>query len=1030
VGQCRLVLTVELGAHGPTRVVDEESARVGIAREAHYVYANGRLASAKTPFELERGLPGTRYEYGSAGRVRAVTSSEGERVEYHWLFGWLWQIEQIGEGDPAHRFTHPGEVAPDVYAVTHTHPLGGRTRWVFTAAGHVLAIERLDAGEVLSVEWDVDRNRAVRIVGFDGAARHFEDWVDDDPGRVIEPSGNVVTVGYEPAGVDRRQPLRRPIRSLSDSLGAVLAVGYDAAGRPESWQNGEGEVVAAGHLGGRISDTLAPWGAVTEFTSYGVHGHWRSAQRSTAPELPVHRRFDRVGNLLVPAAGLQPGGVLERAYDPDRRLAGIDLAGADDGGAPTTTDAVAIERRSDGRPLEIRRPHGADHQLEYDALGRLERLREWVDGAWTETIYEYDLAGNPTRIQQPNGVSEELDYDAYGRTLERRVLRDGTVEAFARFERSRGRLDRWYDSVRDQWESFDYDVAGRPERVVYSGLGESIAFEYDLRSRVTKKTFRIAAIVRELETEWDLADRRTRVFTRDAGGDERDLVRPVYAQGRLAALEYGNGLRREHVYGAEGRFAGYRTTQILTGALVEESSIELRREFGPARLEVTSRSETVLATSEEVYGLSPGGSLQTLAGLMGARVFRWQARTWIGGLIQDEDARVYAWDERSNPVDDSDGDAFVYNAERNRLVSATVGGVSHTYSYDESGFVTSRDGLEIGWTATGRLARVGSETNPLALVAWDLADRPVRIEALGWLHLAHVSLPFAGEERAYRHLDPLGNVGFLSDEQGQVTSHRRYQPFGLDRVYGLDDPDEGHHASFARGVELRANGLSTGLVLLGARVLDSEVGRFLSQDPVLQLVSQYSYALGNPVQYEDADGRSASVKPEVRAAQLEARAAQLGVVATQLDINIAQIGVATSLLTFATAATGNPVGVGIALAAGAIAASVVNLYAASIRAEISSLRAQASAIRAAALAGAARDRVPPRPPQRGRLEIGIEGVTSPAFLLPLAPLPEIALPPVCGPSTGSRSPQPQAALALALLGLVALLALAGRERRA
>lgn len=1041
--QCRRVYTLELGAHGPLRAVDEESARAGGVREVRYQWQGDRLVRARSAFEVDRGLPGTRYEYATGGLVTALATSEGERVEYHWLFGWLWRIARRGEGDPAHTFSYPARVEgqPGVYRVLHTGPLGGRTRFTFDDGGHVLAIERLDSGERLDIAWDAALHRPVQLVGFDGAVRRYEDWHDDDAGRVLEPSGNVVTYGYEPDGVDRRDPFARPLRRVDDSLGPVLAIDYDPSGRPERWSNGEGDAIEVEHwsAGGEMASATSPWGERTDFRSYGVHGHWRTAVVGSAPDLAVQRKLDRVGNLRVPAAGLQPGGLLERAYDPERRLAAIEVAAADDAGALAGTGVVAIERRSDGRPLSISRPGGADHQLEYDALGRLVGLRERAGGDWHETRYEYDAEDHPTRIARPNGTSEELDYDVYGRVLERRLLRDGVVEAHARFEYAEGRLDRAYDSVRDQWQSFEYDAAGRPVRSVYSRLGEWLAFEYDLRSRTTRETFAFGPLVRVIETDWDLADRRTRVATRDGQGAVRDLVRPIHAAGRLVAIEYGNGLRREHRFGPDGRFQGYLTTRLADGSLVEDNQLRIERRFDPSRLELVTRSQSDLATTEEVYWLSPGGSPHTAEGLMGARVFRWQARSWVDGLVQHEDERVYAWDELGNRQG-AGGDVFVYDAERSRLLAATVDGTSHDYGYDPAGFATLRDGLELAWTAGGRLARVGPASAPLARADWDLAGRPVRVEVLGqlrelalfggrvelasdgspgWLHLAHVSLPFVGEERAYRHLDPLGNVGLVSDEAGQVTSHRRYQPFGLDRVYGVDGGSQGHHAGFVGGSELRRDGVGTGLVLLGARVLDSQVGRFLSADPVLQWLSQYAYALGNPVRYQDAGGATPIGKPPVSAADLEWAAAQASLHAAEANAAAADVALKAAVLGVAALVSGGAVPLVVLGGAVGVVSTGFAREATRFELQAAELRAQAAAIRASQAAMAAAPPSVLEPEVRKELILLPDELHPlPDFALPLAP--GLAPPPVCGPSAGWGG-GPRAAPLLALLCLLASL---------
>jgi RHS repeat-associated protein len=185
-------------------------------------------------------------------------------------------------------------------------------------------------------------------------------------------------------------------------------------------------------------------------------------------------------------------------------------------------------------------------------------------------------------------------------------------------------------------------------------------------------------------------------------------------------------------------------------------------------------------------------------------------------------------------------------------------------------------------------------------------------------------------------------VGLTTDETGTVTSHRRYHPFGLDRVYGGESFGEDDPHGFVGGIELRHDGMETGLVVLGARVLDSDVGRFLSQDPVFQWVYQYTYAQGNPVDWVDLEGRHPVPKAEAPSD-----------LAAQLD-GFAGFLEASSKYTITLAAllglTGDPVAVpvgavGVVLGAGAAAVGKL-----------------ADAVRAAQSASEAGSRMPPPPP--------------------------------------------------------------------
>jgi RHS repeat-associated protein len=86
---------------------------------------------------------------------------------------------------------------------------------------------------------------------------------------------------------------------------------------------------------------------------------------------------------------------------------------------------------------------------------------------------------------------------------------------------------------------------------------------------------------------------------------------------------------------------------------------------------------------------------------------------------------------------------------------------------------------------------------------------------------------------------------FVSKGDGAIVGRASYRGFGTHTVTG-----QLGERSFAGGFEV--SGL--GLVVLGPRVLDSDTGRFLSQDPVFNAVNLYAYAQGNPVFFWDPSG--------------------------------------------------------------------------------------------------------------------------------------------------------------------------------
>jgi len=838
---CLPFYTLELDAEGdPLTATD---ARTG--RRAEFSYDGlGRLVTARTPLDVAEGWSGTRYEYATATTLLgSITSSEGERIEYAWQTGRrIREVLQVGEGNPRHRFRFLARDGDGLYPTVHTNPLGGETRYRFDAQRRLRDAVLDDTGETFTYAWSGLRMASATLPT--GVTTGFE-FVQDDLATLSLPSGNVVTIEYEPGAVNFGDPSRRAIRRVTDSLGTVEERSYDTNGRLLSVTDGTGEVTSQTYLLGQTLASQTRGGVTQTFSVYGVHGHWLDSGGAAEDQ----RSFDPIGNERIPRSLLRGGGILSRDYDANRELSGLALAGTDQG-VVVSQASLSIDRRSDGRMTAVSRPGGGDHAFTYDSLGRILEQRERVDGVWQVTLHEYDAAGNLTARTRPNGMREEFDHDVYGRRTGHRILRDGVLEGEGLLVYANGVPVSFYDSIRGGFEVYAYDAAGRRSDVTFA-YGESLHRDYDLRSRLTKETFSAPGIgeIRVIEYGFDLADRPTTLTV-----DGEESIRRIYEDGRIARIEYGNGLTREFDYEPQtGLLTAAQTTDAL-GAVVETSTIARTLEFAPIRDQLTTTTATAIASTQEQYWIGVGGSLGNPDQAVGKRVFGWSGGS--GGT------ESFVYDPLSNLVGDADGDTFTYNAEGNRLLAATLAetGIPIDYSYDEAGFVTSRGGVPITWTAAGRLASYGEVS-----VEWDMLGRPLsftvgsverdvalfggRVErdpdsgALLATDLGEVSAGF-GPERRYRHLDVRANVSFVSDESGAVVSHYRYAPYGVDAVFGIDEGG----VSFVGRPEIGD------LMLLGARVYDPAVARFLSPDPVFQVVNQYAYTLGNPVWFTDPDG--------------------------------------------------------------------------------------------------------------------------------------------------------------------------------
>ena len=876
-------------AGNPLSVTDARTERVA---DLHYD-GLGRLVVARDALAMDEGWPGFQYEYSLGGTLlTAVTNSEGERIEYAYQGNRrIRDVIQVGEGNPAHRFAYSGKDAAGFYKTFHTNPLGALTRYTVDRQRRLHRMEIVDASEMITITWNGSRPMSMKLPN--GATTLYT-YVGDDLTALTQPSGNVVTYTYEPGAVSLDDPLARPFRRIEDVVGVIQERSYDPQGRIESATNGEGEGVSLAHGPAALESFTNPAGLTRSFPFYGVHGHWLDVTGATNEK----RAFDLVGNPTVTSAGNQEGGVLTRGYDGGRNLTSLAVA-ATEAGSVVSQDIVSISHRSDGRREYVARPGGADHDFVYDTFGRLIELREKVDGVWQATRFAYDAAGNVLAQERPNGMREEFDHDPYGRLVAHRAYRDGVLEGEAFYTHANGRLETSHDSIRDATEIYAYDTAGRLE-AIHFGFGETVTFEYDLRSRRTAEIYAlpVPGPIRRIDSEYDLANRRTRITT--DGGEL--LMEKIYTNGQLDRTRYGNGLERDYVYDpVTGELIGTTTTNGV-GQTLEDTTVVRAARQNPVRFSVEVDTVTPLASTREEYWLGLGGSLANPDQLVGKRVWHW---TDGNGSTRD-----FVYDGLSNQVDNASGDVFVQNAEANRLVSASLAasGETITYTYDEAGFADSRKGIPITWTATGRLAAYDD-----VALGWDMRGRPLsrtaegvtrefvffggavdsdpQTGALGVLDLGVAVLPFASSERFYRHRDFRGNVSFLSNEAGAVVAHYHYSAYRLEATFGLQVDAR----SFAGG---RAIGE---LMVLGARVYDPTVGRFLSPDPVFQLLNNYSYTFGNPVFYWDPDGMHQSVAAAEQAHADAVEAAWEAAAAFSVAI-AAAIGVT---------ANGGPVGAGI-----------------------------------------------------------------------------------------------------------------------
>ena len=835
-GACEPVYALDYDEQGRVIAILDRA-----GREARFSWRHVGLVTARDGLDVAEGRPGWRYEYSSGGLLRGLVNSDGEQAEVDYEHDRVTAVRRIGLGNPEDRFHYLAEV-DGLFATRHWDPRGHETVYHYDEQRRLHQRWNLAVDEQTRWSWRGVRPSSRMLP--DGTVSYFA-WADDDLVSEIEPGGNHVTRSYAPLGTDRDEPRQRPLERMEDSLGLIEERSYDAAGRLVSIRNGALEETRLSYDGdSNLLLVTSPSGREMELLDHDdFHGRPRSAIQPILPIPGETRLFDDAGNRTLgpPLGRLGPAGVGSRSFDADRNVRSIALASG---------ESIEIEVRSDGRRTRITRPEGEDHEMVYDPLGRLAERRERADGEWQPTHFEYDGADNRTAIVRPNGMRQEFEYDAGGHVIVARNLRNGVLEGEARFVYENGQLVESFDSLRGGSEFFQYDAAGRL-RATQHADGRSTRVDYDLRGRRTARAWWTAdgGLLRQVHEELDAADRV--IGLRDGLSP---LLERDYLGGRLSEVRYGNGLIRSYIYAGGGGPAQRLETRTAQGDIVERSDLAQIHGNGTVSIEATTTTlGGVSAITRERYTLSPPDGSESRS----ARVSRFEG----SGPSGDLDFEL-GYDGRSNLVA-AGGALFHYNPEGNRLgLIELPGGETLDYAWDEAGFSTRRAGLPVEWWANGRIASHGFDT-----FRWDVLGRPLSSTIDGvlnhsaWdgaiisdgdglplkLELDELAIDLQAGTRLYRHLDFRQNVKFTTDDIGTVKAHYSYSPYQIEQVLG-DDSDP---------VQFVGRSVVGELTLMGARVYDPLAARFLSPDPIFQVVNQYAYTLGNPVQFHDRMGTSA-----------------------------------------------------------------------------------------------------------------------------------------------------------------------------
>ncbi|MFY1678345.1 ricin-type beta-trefoil lectin domain protein [Streptomyces sp. WMMC905] len=693
----------------------------------------------------------------------------------------------------------------------------------------------------------------------------------DRPVTTTDARGTTLWTGYD--------ILSRPILTReNDSSGRLLgAYSYDQAGggvgMPYSalryTESGDAaQTLISGYTNDyqpTVTSTALPEDLADQ---YGLEPRYTYTQTYTEAGLPHSTR--------LPAVGALPAEEVINRYDEEGLTDSV--SGHDWYGSQTVYSPYGQVLRS----TLGSNPYRVWSTASYDeASGELTGMETWRQQAGesgvvtgnkvSATSYTYDGAGNITSLRQgAAGIRERqcFRYDLVGRLNEAWTSADqdacatGGADSAADVAKGEDGSGYWTDYAyaglsAERASMVEHDLAGDSVRdtVTTYGYGAGAAGPHALTSLVHEYTSEAGARVRQtLARVHDAAGNTTSIT--GASGDTQELT---WTHDGLPETVSGQGTNGRTTY----RTVDDMCLDVQSGLAATDQPLQVYSCNGTQAQKfafVPDRPDTDADTGGlRAFGHWCATATGTTAG--SAMTIRECAGTAAQEFSRDEtgalrhvpsglcvavpgsspaagtDLRLAACDssaaaQRFHPQDQA---RYVYAPGGTRLL--TLRGQEATLHLGEAEITNDKDGAPV---------RV---------------ERTYAVPGGSVLRYAYGSYAAGTSRMAALTYDHQGSAyAEVALESGMETRVRKTDPFGAARK----GSDTAHRLQTAQGFLGAGRDDSTGFTMLGARLYEPGTGRFLSADPVLDLLDPmqrggYAYAHNNPVTYSDPTGLSISL---------------------------------------------------------------------------------------------------------------------------------------------------------------------------
>ncbi len=801
--------------------------------------------------------------YNTFGRLGKKTDGEGRATYY--------THEQGGAGHLASRMDASSNVTSYVrdYAGRVTQridPMGQTNSLAYDTAGFV--ITNTDALGRSTTYTRGTNNLPTRVDHADGS---FETWTHNQYGQVLthrlrnsgtetfayystnevggllgdlktrtDALGNTSTLTWTAGGL---------IAGATDVRGNTTSIAYDWRGNVLTNTHPDGTtVVFAYDASSKRTNAVDELGHATAFT-YDEYNRLKTVTdplgRTTSYEYGRAPGCTSCGSVSLVSRITDPAGkVTEFSYDGgDKRTNETSAAGTAEASSTTWTyDAV-------GRLKTQTDANGHTYTWVYDALGRATAETNALGQA---TTYTYDAVGNRLARTDGAGVTTSWTYDDMNGVT---ATGSGTLS-----------YEYGYDSGRRRTTM---------KTKVNGTVTETTTYTYDVRNFLLTK---VDPSGFSLSYGYDAVGNRTNltigsVLSQSYTYDNRNRVSSITGNGKTTSFSYDAASRLLSSTLPNGT--------IVTNAFDNANQLLSRVHVGQASL---------LASFEYDYDLS--GNRTNMTTLEGVNSYTYDAHNWLtSAAYPDGRTQQFEYDPAGNRgrlTDNGNAVDYTYDAANRltseisvsatnshtydgagRLIGQTVAGQTRSYAYSFRSQMTSLtdtndaafnydfdgDGNRTKQSLNSCLTERFVYDGPNVVLDLNASNQVVHayVNKLGIdQHIERLDFVNGNARNRYvYHEDALRSVVAMTDSQQQVAKSYSYEAFGKIRLesgqYVID-----RYTYTGR----EAIGDSLGLYYYRWRLMDSNVGRLTSEDPMrfLQGVNPYVAVMNNPLRLTDRTG--------------------------------------------------------------------------------------------------------------------------------------------------------------------------------